>query len=563
MADPNQPSAFMQQYNAGGKALDPVAENNDVQINKDRMAWNTAASTTDPKQAVTVLDQLSKNSTNPVVSDLAYEKKKELATQLNEYERVKQGVYSAGAPGTPEGNIAIANAIQKYSHKPQLGQALIASILGQDATAFKLITGGEQKTQIKWGKSGDMYYQTVDGFGNPVKTLDAQGNQLSAQDLQDRGVSYDSFDNTIAGVTSKEMYKQRAEAANTDQKGNAQFYSTFVPQEAFIADALGGLQDLKNVPAKSLREALSIASKNITSAYSGSTNVQKGKTDSATASTNDEKNAAVKGGFTIGQKPDTGEVGTGGGANLVAGASTKNTTNLSGGTSNLNITGTSRQNEESSVQKTRELLIAARLEGLNTQQIDKLLNAHQLINKLAKDQASLGEYKKPGFVARLAPQEVGDNLSLLKAELLKAQYNVTQLKQYQPFYNKAIEGYKNTGMAPAIGEIESNFISDPFHKSINQTYAKAIGSVLRDKSVNEQEPETSPPPTTAAKAPPIQAAAGGRPPPQTAAAPAAPAAPPRANLPKGVPAGSRDTGKFSTSGKKVYRAPDGSLHTED
>jgi hypothetical protein len=551
MADPKL-SPFLQQFYAGDS--NPAAETNAAQTEKDRAIWNSAATATDPKQAVSALDNLAKNSTNSVVSDIAYEKKKELSTQLNEYERVKQGVYSAGNVGTPESNIAAANAINKYSHKPQIGQALIASMLGQDAIAYKLITGGEQKTQIKWGKSGDMYYQTVDGFGNPVKTLDAQGNQLSAQDLQDRGVSYDSFDNTIAGVTSKEMYKARAEAANTDQKGNAQFYSTFVPQEAFIADALGGLQDLKNVPADSLREALSIASKNITSAYSGSTNVQKGKTASASTGTTDEKTAGAKGGVTLGTRPDTGEVGTGAAANLATGASTKNATNLSGGTTNLNISGTSRQNEESSLQKTRELLIAARLKGLDAQQIDKLLNAHQLINKLAQDQASLGEYKKPGFVARLAPQEVGDNLSLLKAELLKAQYNVTQLKQYQPFYNKAIEGYKNTGMAPAIGEIESNFISDPFHKSINQTYAKAIGSVLRDKSVNEQAPEASPPPTTAAKAPPIQDATGGRPPPQAAAPQAPKAATPQ------IPAGW--TLKKDAKGNKAYVSPDGKQFIE-
>ena len=543
----------------------PAAETNAAQTEKDRAIWKFAATATDPKQAVSALDNLAKNSTNPVVSDIAYEKKKELSTQLNEYERVKQGVYSAGDVGTPESNIAAANAINKYSHKPQIGQALIASMLGQDATAYKLITGGEQKTQIKWGKSGDMYYQTVDGFGNPVKTLDAQGNQLSAQDLQDRGVSYDSFDNTIAGVTSKEMYKQRAEAANIDQKGNVQFYSTFVPQEADVATAYGGLQDLSKVPADSIREALSIASKNITSAYSGSTNVQKGKTASASAGTNDEKTAGAKGGVSLGTRPDSGDVGTGASANLAAGASTKNTTNLSGGTTNLNISGTSRQNEESSVQKTRELLIAARLKGLDAPQIDKLLYAHQLINKLAQDQASLGDYKKPGFVARLAPQEVGDSLGLLKAELLKAQYNITQLKQYQPFYNKAIEGYKNTGMAPAIGEIESNFISDPFHKSINQTYAKAIGSVLREKSVNEQAPEASQPLTTAVKAPPMEAAAVGKPPPKTAPAAApqtasqtAPQAP-KAATPQ-IPAGW--TLKKDAKGNKAYVSPDGKQFIE-
>ena len=43
----------------------------------------------------------------------------------------------------------------------------------------------------------------------------------------------------------------------------------------------------------------------------------------------------------------------------------------------------------------------------------------------------------------------------------------------------------------------------------------------------------------------------------------APKKPPAAKLPKGVPSGSVATGKFSANGKKVYRAPDGSLYTED
>jgi hypothetical protein len=541
MADPTQPSAFMQQYNAGGAPLNPVAENDAAQTDKDRMAWNTAATTPDPKQALTVLDQLSKNSTNPVVSDLAYEKKKELATKLTEYERIKQGVYSAGTPGTPEGNIAIAGAIQKYSHKPQLGQALIASILGQDATAYKLITGGEQKTQIKWGKEGDRYYQTVDGFGNHVKTVDAMGNELSDQDLQDRGVSYDSFDNTIAGATSKEMNKVRGTAANEDQQANVKFYSTFVPQEQFVANALNDLQSFKNVPADSLREALSIASKNLTVGKSGSTNVQKGTNKSESATASNEKNAALKVGGATAQPTVPGETGGGLSGNLAVGGSSKTGESASGGSSNLNISTTGKQNEESNVQKTRQLLIAARLKGLDEQQIDKLLNAHQLINKLAQDQSSLADYKKPGFVARLAPQEVGDNLGLLKAELLKAQYNITQLKNYQPYYNGAIEAYNKTGMAPPIGQIETQFVQHPDQQRTNQSFAASIGAVLRDASKNQspQQPQES-----GAVAPPVTAS--------PANAPVA-SKPPPAAAPK-IPAGW--TLHTDSKGNKAYVSPD-------
>jgi hypothetical protein len=52
--------------------------------------------------------------------------------------------------------------------------------------------------------------------------------------------------------------------------------------------------------------------------------------------------------------------------------------------------------------------------------------------------------------------------------------------------------------------------------------------------------------------------------PTIAAPPKAAAVPSAATLPKGIPAGSVDTGKFAKgTGKKVYRAPDGTLHVED
>jgi hypothetical protein len=64
---------------------------------------------------------------------------------------------------------------------------------------------------------------------------------------------------------------------------------------------------------------------------------------------------------------------------------------------------------------------------------------------------------------------------------------------------------------------------------------------------------------------PVQAAV---PPPAPVPAPAPAAAPAKkpakaASLPKGVPAGSVDTGKYSKDGKKVYRDRSGQLHTGD
>ena len=68
------------------------------------------------------------------------------------------------------------------------------------------------------------------------------------------------------------------------------------------------------------------------------------------------------------------------------------------------------------------------------------------------------------------------------------------------------------------------------------------------------------PSPVAAVAPPVAAVA---PPVAPAVVAPAMAAVPRATLPRGIPAGSKDTGKFSSSGKKVYRAPNGTFHTED
>jgi hypothetical protein len=75
-------------------------------------------------------------------------------------------------------------------------------------------------------------------------------------------------------------------------------------------------------------------------------------------------------------------------------------------------------------------------------------------------------------------------------------------------------------------------------------------------------PVVAPAPVQAAVPPPAPAPAPA-PTPAPAKAPAAKAPAKAASLPKGVPAGSVDTGKYSKDGKKVYRDRSGQLHTGD
>jgi hypothetical protein len=75
-------------------------------------------------------------------------------------------------------------------------------------------------------------------------------------------------------------------------------------------------------------------------------------------------------------------------------------------------------------------------------------------------------------------------------------------------------------------------------------------------------PVAAPAPVQAAVPPPAPAPAPA-PTPAPAKAPAAKAPAKAASLPKGVPAGSVDTGKYSKDGKKVYRDRSGQLHTGD
>jgi hypothetical protein len=142
-----------------------------------------------------------------------------------------------------------------------------------------------------------------------------------------------------------------------------------------------------------------------------------------------------------------------------------------------------------------------------------------------------------------------DKQAQMMAQSLQGLHNATQMENYIKYLRYAKDGYDKTNTVPMPGEVGTRFTDQPISKETRRVFSEEINNVMNGEYQARQTKQPQ------QKAPTQQTT-------QQATKPSAPVAPPKEAAPKGVPSGSVAVG-WSKSGQRVYKAPDGSLHTED
>jgi hypothetical protein len=223
---------------------------------------------------------------------------------------------------------------------------------------------------------------------------------------------------------------------------------------------------------------------------------------------------------------------------------------------------------------------------------------------------AVDKFGRPSIISLPTSANFVDKQAQVMSQALQGLQNADQMEQYLQFRKQALKGHTETNTVPMPGQIGSAYVSQPLSKEIRNFYGNEINKVMSSEFTSPQPTRTTPvpvstpevrvlpplapeqtPPAVATPIPaqavaptqapvqapaqvaapaPVQAAVpppapapAPTPTPAPAKAPAAKAPAKAASLPKGVPAGSVDTGKYSKDGKKVYRDRSGQLHTGD
>jgi len=575
----------------------PSADEVIAQQRKQRIAdYNNAIDHPDPTGKINQLNNVIKSDPLDPVANAAIKAKNVIQNGADKFNAWVSPIDKAGGAGTPAGNLAVAKVWETQKDHPQWGTALIAYLTGNKAAALNYVTGGQEKDNVIWGKDGGRYIATVNELGQTSKVKDASGNELSPQDVQDLGISYDSYEKTQAAENEKLTKSERTKKLNSDVARNNENYAFWKSSDELAATTLNNIKnETANLSSAELQDAYGTLSKAVTDTVNASANKQGITTTGGSTSVKTDKSGKVSTGGKAG--PEAANIS----GNIAGEASTGVTSNTSN--TKQDITGnTSSGGKETNISQNRETLKQSlALKKLSPAAQNAFLNAYDTYVGIVQGQANLSG--KPSFIATLQPAKLGDQQSQLEAQLLLVRHNAAQMASYKKFFNESLDDYKKTKTIPDFGELDSKFMDTPQHKALTNDYGKAISKAFQSdptkipteqrfpgamgvgiapvgsnvapepsaNSANAVAPVGALPQNAAtsngASVPPAILGVGSNPI-VGGNLPAASnnnvaAKPPRINLPKGIPAGSRDTGKFSTSGKKVYRAPDGSLHTED
>ena len=525
--------------------------------------FDVAVTARDPRKAMEVA---TRNIGTPVA--VAAVKAADLMLKGEEAFRAMIGpVDKAGGLGTPEGNIAASKQAQKLfqQDEPRFKEAFIHYLTGDTNMARALITGGSVTKSIVTDINGKQIKVSKNQLGDIVDVEDSLGNKLTREEYDKRYVGRQKFEDTLGFISQKQQQEANIKALKESQQANNAFISAAPELESKygqIYDDLGYIRSMgKGLGAKEYADVLKFTSNSLGTADSISKGnstldqVNQNRSANIGKSLTTEQTAALG----LGKENTAGWKWTNKGIQTEDGKNSLSFDELKQNQSTENKTNDLTRNYQ---QTRRNLIESKKFQQLDVGDQNRLLgvleNSYQVSQKQMELQAN---HKTPTFMVLPSAVDIEDQYGLGQAKAIQGIFNAKALQLYTAYEKKMLA--ESGGIAPDPKELEAGFTR-------TQAYKTLIGEAKAAQSKIMDEP-------TRASTGSIDVRAGGREfregqPPSPAVPPAqapttSPAAsrPPPAEkpVPQGVPRGSVKSGRVSSDGKPLWKAPDGSLHTED
>lgn len=547
--------------------------------------FDAAVNARDPKQAMVVA---AENVGTPIgtaavkAADLMLSGDRALREMTDPIEK-------AGGVNTPAGRIAASQQAQKYfkQDEPRFRDALVYWLTGNKQMAQAMITGGAVTKSIVTDNNGELIKVAKNQLGDIVDAEDVRGNKLTQEQYASRYVGRQKWEDTLSFQNQKQQQEANVAALKKSQ-AQTNAWAAVAPQlqEKYgqIYDDLGALRALnKGLGAKEFAEVQKFATSSLgrTSATSqGKTTFDQINANRATNTgqtlTKEQVNA-----LGLGKENTAGWKFTNKGIETADGKQSFSYDELKNKTSTEN---SSKELTENYQQIRKDLIASTKFGQLNETEQNRLLRILENSYQVGQGQLSLtSTYGMPSFLVMPSAVEIEDQYGLGQAKAVQGLFSAKVMQLYGAYERKVLAESGN--IAPDPNEIARGFANTVAYKRLLAESRQASENVLAPPPSLAPAPAAQPAtlsvtvrpgaataPTSPAQAPAIPApaeapAATAPAAPTVPAAPATPAAPARSRpaprLPAGIPEGSVRTNRVTTDGKPLWRAPNGSLHTED
>jgi hypothetical protein len=566
------------------------------------------------------LKQIAKDNIGTPASDVALRLAKTIESQQQIYDKVIKPVEKAGGVGTPQGNIAVANAFSSVADQPQWGTALIKYVLGDKQGAVKQITGGDITKKVTYDNNGDQILETHNALGEPLAYVDRKtGQSISEADYAQRVGGISAWENSLKGQTEKEIRKTSAAALVAEENQKNTWYQITQSHKPMHGEIYNTLQSLKTDLDPTLYNQII---KNVSQSLGATNTKSTGKI--ILNQLNDARNRGES--VTVDERI-SGQFGIPKGIQLeikgdyYVSKDNKYSISLDKLKSEQDTNNAMNEASKNASQTMASIVEAERLNQISPQAAARLRRTIEMSQQIGREMTdAVDKVGKPSFISLPTSATFVDKQAQVMAQALQGLHNADQMEQYLQYRKDAMKGHTDTNTVPMPGQIGSGFVGQPLAKEIRKFYGDEINKVMAAEytakaatpaqQTNAQPEVKQTVPAGQAVAPPAVGAPSGAAVPAKASSVAQQSKDqdaikiiqdeitkreaiiksttdaatrtraeddiaaakreisrmtktPATKLPKGVPPGSVATGKFAANGKKVYRAPNGSFHTED
>ena len=474
-------------------------------------------------------------------------------------------IQKAGGLGTPEGNIAATKQAQKYfqQDEPRLKDAFVHYLTGNTDMARALLTGGTTTQTTVTDNDGKLIFVTKNQLGKVVDVEDATGTKLSRQEFDQRYVGRQTYENTLTFKSQDKQQQENIAALKKSQEvnnANASFQAQAGSKYGGIFDNISYLRK-KGIDFKSKEYAdvLKFTSNSLGTADStskGKTTLDQVQKDIAnkegkSLSTEEANQFGLSGAAPVGKGTEAG----GGWKWTKTGIERKDT----GETKTFGQLKQEQSSENANNEITRnfqqtknDLIKSLKFQKLDKEDQNRMLAVLEDSEQVSRKQLEVAsKFDTPTFLILPSAISIEDQGAAAQVKAIQGMFNSKAMELYAIYEDKMLKASR--GVAPNPKELEAGFSRTPEYKQLLEAAKKASDDVLKEPKV---EKPTTAPKATGAAPPPTTATtetrtSGSRPPPA------------EQTLPKGVPKGSVKSGRVTPSGLPLWKAPDGSLHTED
>jgi len=434
--------------------------------------YEDAANTGDPKLMYSLTSRVKGTDLEPVVKRSA----EIMQRNLDEFQKDIKPVMDKGGPSTPEGRIAVGKTIDYMADKPQKMRAFVELLLGNPNWRL-FVTGGTEKTEIKYDLQGNPIEKTTNELGKTTRAVDANtGQPLTREEVAARGNFVPSLQEAIGYKTKVELAKFNTEAFNKANAATAD-YSAKAPE---LKEMYGELrQRLQNLSGSDLSEEQRRAIGSFTNRSLGySQTVSEGlnalrqKVDNKNVSLSEAQQKSLsavldKVGFRIGAD---GSITNKSGEAVNKSDLDQAQNSLTSGT----------QFDRNFTQSKDDFIRSEVFKGLSESEmknIGRVLDIQQMVEKTQLELSA--KHGTLPFLINPKSYQIGDEFVRGEASALIGEFNQQATEAFADWRKTQLAKFKDKSQIPTAGELEGAFARTDAFRELRQQFADKNREILR------------------------------------------------------------------------------------